>query len=66
MSNGTTTGKSCGIMRLEDYLTISDAAREIGISEGALRKRIERNLIPSTNYFGRVLLHKNDVKAAKQ
>jgi len=53
-------------MRLEDYLTISDAARVMNLSDDALRKRVERKQVPSTNYFGRVLIHKNDAKAAKQ
>ena len=53
-------------MRLDDYLTIADAAREIGISQDALRKRIERGAVPCTHYLGRVLIHKNDAKAAKQ
>jgi len=53
-------------MKLDDYLTIAQAAREIGITESALRKRVERGDIPSKNWLGRVLIHKKHAEAAKQ
>lgn len=50
---------------MEDYLTVMEAATEIGISYPTLTAKIRRGQIPFTKRGWNVFLHRDDVAAYK-
>lgn len=51
---------------LSDYVSAKDAATEIGIPYNLLIKRIHRNKIKSDKIGYAIVIHKDEVKRAKQ
>jgi excisionase family DNA binding protein len=51
---------------IQDYLTVMQAAREIGVSEGAIRDAIKRKAIPYEEALGRKVIKRSDLDAYKQ
>lgn len=53
-------------MKVEDYVTIADAAKELGLAPLTLRKRCERGTVPTVSVFGARVIHRDTVSAMKK
>lgn len=53
-------------VKVEDYVTIADAAKELGLAPLTLRKRCERGTVPTVSVFGARVIHRDTVAAMKK
>ena len=50
----------------EEYLTVQEAALELGITEVSVRSALNQNRLPFAEKFGRKLVNRDDLEAYKQ
>ncbi len=53
-------------METQGYLTVQEVARELQVSDGAVRTAILEGRLPSTIAFGRKIVSRADLDAYKQ
>lgn len=53
-------------METQGYLTVQEVARELQVSDGAIRAAVSEGRLPSTVAFGRKLISRSDLDDYKQ
>jgi len=53
-------------VKVEDYVTIADAAKQLGLRPSTLRKQCERDTVPSVSRSHCLRIHRDTVAAMKK